>query len=86
MSSATFDVEQHRREKMRRLEQSLAWHEEYRAKLERLLAGALIVAVGTTSGCPPLALLDVLEELDDHGLPVARLRELLDPEPVVGAA
>lgn len=79
-----FDLAQHRREKIRQLEQSVEHLKTYRGKLERLLAAALIVAVGT-SDCPPLALLDVLEDLDDQGLPVARLRELLDPEPVVGS-
>lgn len=79
-----FDLAQHHRDKIRRLEQSVAWHETYRAKLEQLLAAALVVAVGS-SGCPPLALLDLLEELHDAGLPVAQLRAVLDPEPVLPA-
>lgn len=79
---AVFDVEQHRREKLRRTEQRCEWLDGYRRKLERLLGLALTVAVAGT-GVEPLALLDVLDDLDDDarddsgGLSRARLADLL---------
>jgi hypothetical protein len=82
-----FDREQHQREKIRRLETRLVALEQHRAKLERLLAGALVVAVGHTT-CTVRELLDLLEELDDAGVRVGDLRQPGgwpdDGEPVVG--
>lgn len=75
-----FDVDQYRRERLRRLERENEFYARDRDRLVRLLAAALAVAVGGT-GCTIPALLTLLEDLDDNGVPVTALRDLLDPEP-----
>lgn len=63
MSAATFDLEQHRTEKRRRLEREVEHLRRHRDQLERLLALCLQTATAKTT-VTPLALLSVLEELD----------------------
>jgi hypothetical protein len=79
--SVGFDLERHRREKLRRSEARAESLDAYRCKLERLLGRALAVACAETDATP-LALLDVLEDLDtavqhDPGLSPGRLADLL---------
>jgi hypothetical protein len=58
-----FCVEQHRREKLAKLQRENAHLRDHACRLERLLAQAVDVATRGT-GVTPLALLAVLEQLD----------------------
>jgi hypothetical protein len=57
----TFDLEQHRRDRLRTLERDVEFLRAERQRLEQLLGLALIVAAGRD--CSPTALLDVLCEM-----------------------
>lgn len=77
--SATFDLERHRREKIRRLEREVEFLRAHRAQLERLVALLARCAVAGT-GCQPLALVAVVERLDRLAQepPLERLVALLE--------
>lgn len=60
---SAFDIDRHRRDKLRRLEAQVEHLIAYRARLERVLALLLRVAA-SGSTVEPLALLAALEDLD----------------------
>jgi hypothetical protein len=60
-----FDVEQHRRDKLARLQRENEHLHDHVRRLERLLAQAVDVATRGT-GVTPLTLLAVLQELDQE--------------------
>ena len=80
--SVAFDRDRHRRAKLRQAVARADSLDTYRCRLERLLGLALTMAVAGTD-VEPLALLDVLADLDTAtqedtgGLSAARLADLL---------
>lgn len=93
MSAVIFDIEAHRAKRNRQLERENSYLRAERNRLERLLADALLVAVGgtrySTAGVPsrnvqPLALLDLLAEM--QGTSTARAAYLEHRERVATEA
>jgi len=64
VSAIGFDLATHHRQRTRRAEARADGLERHRQRLERILAIALRVATGDGHDADPLALLKVIEELD----------------------
>jgi hypothetical protein len=81
--SKTFDVDRHRRDKLRRLEQRNEYLEAEHARTQTLLADALLFAAG--QHCQPLELLQVLADVRGFNLARAAMHDF-PPETEEGSA